>query len=170
MKTRGRTSYKHIKYLRETWLERGTQWRESTQWGQVNQPRETANSRGEKSVTGSSVGLQFHKWWGPALHHFRFMIIFITMILVTPSRVHASNPWFKYDKIQQYCRNGPRMCYIIYYETKYAKNEEDFLPTSILEIWETLVPPSRSVSVTKYWKHLDYILWRLQSRKSDNDD
>ena len=32
------------------------------------------------------------------------------------------------------------MCYIIYYETKYAKNEEDFLPTSIdeslLEIWD----------------------------------
>ena len=57
------------------------------------------------------------------------------MILVAPSRVHASNPWFKYDKIQQYCRNGPRMCYIIYYETKYGKNEED-LPTSILEIWD----------------------------------
>ena len=170
MKTRGRTSYKHIKYLREMWLERGTQWCESTQWGQVNQPCKTANSRGEKSVTGSSVGLQFLKWWGPALHHFHFMIIFITMILVTPSRVHASNPWFKYDKFQQYCRNGPWMCYIIYYETKYAKNEEDFLPTLILEIWETLVPPSRSVSVTKYWKHLDYILWRLQSRKCDNDD
>ena len=62
------------------------------------------------------------------------------------------------------------MCYIIYYETKYAKNEEDFLPTSILEIWETLVVLSRFVSVTKYWKRLDYILWHLQSRKSDNDD
>ena len=102
------------------------------------------------------------------------MIIFITMILVAPSRVHASNPWFKYDKIQQYCRNGPRMCYIIYYETKYAKDEEDFLPMSIdetiLEIWKTLVVPSRFVSVTKYWKRLDYILWHLQSRKSNNDD
>ena len=62
------------------------------------------------------------------------------------------------------------MCYIIYYETKYAKNEEDFLPMSILEIWETLVVLSRFVSVTKYWKRLDYILWHLQSRKSDNDD
>ena len=62
------------------------------------------------------------------------------------------------------------MCYIIYYETKYAKNEEDFLPTSILEIWETLVAPSRFVSLMKYWKRLDYILWHLQSRKSDNDD
>ena len=168
MKTRGRTSYAHIKYLRERgW---GTQWHESTQWGQVNQPRETANPRGEKSVTGSSVGLQFHKRWGPALNHFRFMIIFITMILVAPSRVHVSNPWFKYDKIQQYCRNDPWMCYIIYYETKYAKNEEDFLPTSILEIWEALVAPSRFVSVTKYWKPLDYVLWHLQSRKSNNDD
>ena len=111
MKTRGRT-YMHIKYSWECgW---GTQWHESTQWSQVNQPRETANSRGEKSVTGSSVGLQFQKWWGPALNHFRFMIIFITMILVAPSRVHASIPWFKYNKIQQYRRNGPRMCYIIY--------------------------------------------------------
>ena len=46
------------------------------------------------------------------------------------------------------------MCYIIYYETKYAKNEEDFLPTSIdeslLEIWETLAALSTFVSVTKY--------------------
>ena len=168
MKTRGRTSYMHIKYLWERgW---GTQWHESTQRGQVNQPHETANFRGKKSVTGSSVELQFHKWWGPARNHFRFMIIFITMILVAPSRVHASNPWFKYDKIQQYCRNGLWMCYIIYYETKYVKNEEDFLPTSILEIWETLVAPSRFVSVTKYWKCLDYILWHLQSRKCDNDD
>ena len=66
------------------------------------------------------------------------------------------------------------MCYIIDYETKYAKDEEDFLPTSIdetiLEIWETLVAPSRFVSLTKYWKRMDYILWHLQSRKSDNDD
>ena len=132
MKTRGRTSYAHIKYLREPgW---GTQWHESTQWGQVNKPRKTTNSRGEKSVTGSSVGLQFHKWRGPALNHFRFMIVFITMILVAPSRVHASYPWFKYDKILQHCSNGPRMYYIIYYETKYAENEEDFLPTSIMEI------------------------------------
>ena len=154
MKTWDRTSYMHIKYLWERgW---GTQWHELTQWGQVNQPREAANSWGERSVTGSSIELQFHKRWGPALNHFRFMIIFVTMILVAPSRVHASNPWFKYDKIQRYCRNGPRMCYIIYYETKYGKNEED-LPTSILEIWETLVP-SRFVSVTKYWKRLDYIL------------
>ena len=168
MKTRGRTSYTHIKYLWERG--RGTQWHESTQWGQVNPPRETANSRGEESATGSNVGLQFHKWWGPALNHFRFMIIFITLILVAPSRVRASNPRFKYDKIQQYCRNGPWMCYIIYYETKYAKNEEDFLPTSILEIWETLVAPSRFVSITKCWKRLDYILWHLQSRKSNNDD
>ena len=82
---------------------------------------------------------------------FSFMIIFITLILVAPSRVHASNPRFKYDKIQRYCRNGPWMCYIIYYETKYAKNEEDFLPTSILEIWETLVAPSRFVSVENAW-------------------
>ena len=84
------------------------------------------------------------------------------MILVAPSRVQTNNPWFKYDKIQQYCRNGPWMCYIIYYETKYAKNEEDFLLMSIdeslLKIWETLVAPSRFVSVTKYWKCLDYIL------------
>ena len=136
----------------------------------VNQPRETANSRGEKSVTGLSIGLQFHKWWGPAWNHFRFMVVFITMILVLPSRVHVSNSWFKYNKIQQYCCNGPWMCYIIYYETKYAKNKEDFLLTLILEIWEALVAPSRFVSVTKYWKHLDYILWHLQSRKSDNDD
>ena len=149
MKTRGRTSYTHIKCLsKRGW---GTQWHESTKWGQVNQPRETANSRGQKSVTGWNVGLQFHKWWGPALNHFRFVIIFITLILVAPSRVHASNPRFKYDKIQRYCRNGPWMCYIIYYETKYAKNEEDFLPTSILEIWETLVAPSRFVSVENAW-------------------
>ena len=62
------------------------------------------------------------------------------------------------------------MYYIIYYETKYAKDEEDFLPTSILEIWETLVAPSKFVSETKYWKRLDYILWHMQSRKSNNDD
>ena len=168
MKMWGWTSYTHIKYLWECgW---GTQWHELIQWGQVNQPHETVNSRGKKSVTGSSVGLQFHKWWGPAQNHFCFMIIFITMILVAPSRVHASNPWFKYNKIQQYCCNGPWTCYIIYYETKYAKNEEDFLLTSILEIWETLVAPSRLVSVVKYWKCLDYILWHLQSRKCDNDD
>ena len=55
------------------------------------------------------------------------------------------------------------MCYIIYYETKYAKNEEDFLPTLILEIWETLFVLSGFVSVMKYWKCLDYILWHLQS-------
>ena len=40
---------------------------------------QTANSRGEKSVTSSSFGLQFYKWWESALNHFRFMIIFITM-------------------------------------------------------------------------------------------
>ena len=165
----------HLTHIINTWgnvvgARNGTNRRNEIYRPRVNQPRETANSRGEKSVTGSSVGLQFHKWWGPARNHFWFMIIFITMILIAPIRVHASNPWFKYDKIQQYCRYGPWVCYIIYYETRYAKNEEDFLPMSILEIWETLVAPSRFVSVTKCWKRLDYILWHLQSRKSDNDD
>ena len=61
------------------------------------------------------------------------------------------------------------MCYIIYYETKYAKNEEDFLPMLILEIWETLVAPSRFVSVTKYEKHL-IVSSGIQRGKSDNDD
>ena len=61
------------------------------------------------------------------------------------------------------------MCYTIYYETKYAKNEEDFLPTLILEIWETLVAPSRFVSVTKYGKHL-IVSSGIQRGKSDNDD
>ena len=67
--------------LERTWLEGGMQWHESTQWGQVNQQCETANCRGEKSVTGSSVGLHCYKrqWWELALNHFRFMIIFITM-------------------------------------------------------------------------------------------
>ena len=87
--------------LEGTWLEacNGTNRCNEVYWStpRVNKPRQTANSRGEKSFTGSSVrllGLQFHKRWGPALNHFRFMIIFITTCFSihecsdVPARLH----------------------------------------------------------------------------------
>ena len=54
MKARGRTSYMHIKYLRERgWREasNGTNQCNEIYRPRVNEPRETANSGAEKPVT-----------------------------------------------------------------------------------------------------------------------